>query len=232
MKYDIGIGDVINNRKVLDIREERVLSKGGISYPKHIYTVECILCGRVHEIRSLQTLKDSTCRCISHKHKESFDDKCKVGYVLNNNVLVEDLCKKKGNGKLYVWKCLDCGCERTTTVYNIKKNQCKCKSPSTAGVTRIHKEETWYKRKQHLPKNIYYNPRRDSYLANVTASFNKRQIYFQFHNVSKEVCIKALPVLKKLATYYGKTGIRINYTEYFNNPDLYPEVNERLALMV
>ena len=46
MKYDIRIGDIINNRKVLDIREERVVSKNGISYPKHIYTVECVLCGR------------------------------------------------------------------------------------------------------------------------------------------------------------------------------------------
>lgn len=226
MKYDIGIGDVINNRKVLDIREERVLSSGGISYLKHIYTVECVLCGRVQEIRSLQTLKGGTCKCVSQKHKEGFDDKCKVGYVLNNNVLVEDLCKKNGNGKLYVWKCLDCGCERTTTVYNIKKNQCKCKSPSTAGVTRIHKEETRYKRKQHLPKNIYYITRQDSYQACVVASFNKRQIYFQFQNASKKACIRALPVLKKLAIYYGKTGIRIKYNEYCNNPNRYPEVNE------
>lgn len=226
MKYDIRIGDVINNRKVLDIREERVLSSGGISYLKHIYTVECVLCGRVHEIRSLQTLKGGTCKCVSHKHKEGFDDKCKVGYVLNNNVLVEDLCKKNGNGKLYVWKCLDCGCERTTTVYSIKKNQCKCKSPSTAGVTRIHKEETRYKRKQHLPKNIYYITRQDSYQACVVASFNKRQIYFQFQNASKKACIRALPVLKKLAIYYGKTGIRIKYNEYCNNPNRYPEVNE------
>ena len=226
MKYDIRIGDIINNRKVLDIREERVVSSGGISYLKHIYTVECVLCGRVHEIRSLQTLKGGTCKCVSHKHKEGFDDKCKVGYVLNNNVLVEDLCKKNGNGKLYVWKCLDCGCERTTTVYNIKKNQCKCKSPSTAGVTRIHKEETRYKRKQHLPKNIYYITRQDSYQACVVASFNKRQIYFQFQNASKKACIRALPVLKKLAIYYGKTGIRIKYNEYCNNPNRYPEVNE------
>lgn len=226
MKYDIRIGDIINNRKVLDIREERVVSSSGISYLKHIYTVECVLCGRIHEIRSLQTLKGGTCKCVSHKHKEGFDDKCKVGYVLNNNVLVEDLCKKNGNGKLYVWKCLDCGCERTTTVYNIKKNQCKCKSPSTAGVTRIHKEETRYKRKQHLPKNIYYITRQDSYQACVVASFNKRQIYFQFQNASKKACIRALPVLKKLAIYYGKTGIRIKYNEYCNNPNRYPEVNE------
>lgn len=225
MKYDIEVGDIINNRKVLDIREERVVTKNDRPYIRHIYTVECVLCGRVCEIKSLQALKGGTCRCVSHKHVEILDDKCKVGYVLNNNVLVEDPCKKSGHKKLYVWKCLDCGCERTATVYNIKTNQCKCKSPSTAGVTRIYKEETWCNRKQHLPKNIYYIPRQDSYQASVVASFNKRQIFFRFQNASKKACIRALPVLKKLATYYGKTGIRIKYREYFNNPNQYPEVN-------